>query len=509
MSRFLTSEITDVTVYRRGAEITRKVRVSVTKGKNSIALALVSPTVDGESVKVNLGGNAVLVSAEYTVDYLHAPDENEKLKALKESKKRTEEKIQRLKDKNETSASELELLDHNCRLGDESNYDASTVEQLVTLYRSSVNSIKREIADNNSELETLVEELTRINNALSGRGVRGTAVGVVNVELFTDADADTDITLTYFDNGASWSGSYDLRAADSESPILLMAKGRVVQNTNEDWNEVFLKLSTGNPTVSGKQPKLQPWYIDFTMSAAAMARRAYAVEAHVARADEDGCPAGIMTCDLDTVATVEETSAAFEFKLPAVYTVRSCADGLGVDIFHEKLDTEYVYYTVPKCECKVYLLARVSGWEKLNIISGKARIFLGNTYIGSTYIDANTTADDLDISFGTVDFITVSRVKGKGMVSKKLFGGNIKKTVEWEITVKNLRSTEIKIEIHDQLPLSANKSIDVTDVETSGAEADEKTGELVWKPTVEAGKTFNAEIRYTVEYPSDKRVVLE
>ena len=115
MSKFLTSEITDVTVYRRGAEITRKVRVSVTKGKNSIALALVSPTVDGESVKVNLSGNTVLVSAEYTVDYLHAPDESERVKTLNENKKRTEEKIQRLKDKNETSAKELELLDHNCR----------------------------------------------------------------------------------------------------------------------------------------------------------------------------------------------------------------------------------------------------------------------------------------------------------------------------------------------------------------------------------------------------------
>src|SRR5205085_12519788 len=74
-----------------------------------------------------------------------------------------------------------------------------------------------------------------------------------------------EVNLSYFARNASWKPSYDLRAKDIKGQVSLLYKASVTQNTGENWENVHVMLSTGNPTLGGNKPELVPWYLSFLM----------------------------------------------------------------------------------------------------------------------------------------------------------------------------------------------------------------------------------------------------
>jgi len=58
---------------------------------------------------------------------------------------------------------------------------------------------------------------------------------------------------------AGWYPIYDLRAEDLDSPIGLTYKAMVYQKTGNNWKDVVLQLSTGDPNKSSTPPNMNPW----------------------------------------------------------------------------------------------------------------------------------------------------------------------------------------------------------------------------------------------------------
>jgi hypothetical protein len=59
---------------------------------------------------------------------------------------------------------------------------------------------------------------------------------------------------------AGWTSSYDVRLTGDQ--LTLSWYGLITQRTGEDWPECDLTLSTARPTVTAKVPELDPWYLD-------------------------------------------------------------------------------------------------------------------------------------------------------------------------------------------------------------------------------------------------------
>ena len=69
--------------------------------------------------------------------------------------------------------------------------------------------------------------------------------------------------LSYVVPNAGWIPTYDLRGKDIATPLSMQMKANVQQATGEDWKDVKLTLSSGNPMESGLKPELQPWNLGF------------------------------------------------------------------------------------------------------------------------------------------------------------------------------------------------------------------------------------------------------
>jgi hypothetical protein len=92
---------------------------------------------------------------------------------------------------------------------------------------------------------------------------------------------------------------------------------------------------------------------------------------------------------------------------------------------------------------------------------------------------------------------------------KKFIGTTIKETIGWNITVKNNKDAKIKIFVYDQFPISARKSIEVEQLELSGAKIEERTGKLSWELELQPNEKKEIKTSYSVKYPKDEYIIVE
>ena len=63
------SDISEVTVYSQGAQITRLAKYKASTGVNTIVIEGVSPRIDPKSLQVNASGAIVIIDSKYSIKY--------------------------------------------------------------------------------------------------------------------------------------------------------------------------------------------------------------------------------------------------------------------------------------------------------------------------------------------------------------------------------------------------------------------------------------------------------
>jgi uncharacterized protein (TIGR02231 family) len=201
---------------------------------------------------------------------------------------------------------------------------------------------------------------------------------------------------------------------------------------------------------------------------------------------------------------VEIPELSAEFDIERKYTIPSDDKPYIVEISKHQLPATYKHFAVTKLDKDVFLLARITGWEDLDLVQGPANIYYAGTYIGQSFIDTRNVKDTLDLSLGRDNKVLVTRSKLNNYSSTTLVGTKLKETKTFEYSVKNNRKTDIEIEIHDQLPVSQSDEIEVKYIEISGAEYELNTGQITWKFKLAAGESKKLTFSYYIKYPKNK-----
>jgi uncharacterized protein (TIGR02231 family) len=286
----------------------------------------------------------------------------------------------------------------------------------------------------------------------------------------------------------------------------------VYQSTGEDWNNVRLKLSTSNPNRSHIKPELPVWYINYFTAQ----RRTMAAVAGVARSEaRENLAIGSAESDAKMLselspaqssanyAQLVETMANVEFDIKLDYDVPSDGNTHMVAVKSESLPATYLHYLVPKLETEAFLIARVTGWENLNLLPGNANLFYDGTYVGQTVINPNVIADTLDLAMGRDNAITVKRSRLKDKESSKLLGSEIVRTIAYELRIKNNKSKAINLVMEDQIPVSSNKDIKVELKDAGKADYNASTGGLKWEYKLDSLNSKAIKFAYEVTHNKD------
>jgi len=208
-----------------------------------------------------------------------------------------------------------------------------------------------------------------------------------------------------------------------------------------------------------------------------------------------------------SISYKNETSV--EFSIEYKQTILSNNQQNTVVYKNSDLNAEYEFQSIPKLSEKVYLIGKVADWSGADLLDGEANIYMENSFVGKTQINADQFSDTLEISFGVDNNILVKREKLKDFSQEQFIGANKRVTTSWEISIRNNKSYPIEINLYDQVPLSTNKEIEVEPVELSGGKSNEIIGQVNWDIKLNPNESKEILFTYSVRYPKNKRIILE
>ncbi|MGZ4033231.1 MAG: DUF4139 domain-containing protein [Bacteroidia bacterium] len=503
-------------IYLYGAEVTHTKQVTLNPGRNKIIFTGLSPKLDAKSIQVNTSGDVSILAISDATNYTANQKESTKIKSLKDSVAILNDGISQTNNDKDAYVSEKNMIIRNEAIGGtEKGVAIAELKLAADFYRSRIKEINSEVSRLEKKDLLLTEALNKVNAELEELNAKNNQpTAEISVLINSSVKATTTIDLKYIVTDAGWSPSYDLRAEDINQPIELKYRAKVFNNTGVDWNDIKIKLSTADPSQSASKPLLSPWNLNYnsyddqpyghTSGEGYISNRLEEKDGNQPAAKAP--PVGNPKVEMVEIQ-VSELSAEFDIKNN--YTIPSDFKPYIVDVTEYKLPATYQHFSVPKLDKNAFLLARINGWEDLNLVEGPANVYYSGTYVGQSYINTRSTDDTLDLSLGRDNKVLVTRTKVKEYSSKKILGNYTKETFAYEMVVKNNRKTSIQIEVQDQLPISTQSDITVEALETSKGIEDIKTGEYSWTYTLQPGDIKKISFSFSVKYPKNTKLPME
>jgi uncharacterized protein (TIGR02231 family) len=508
------AEIKHVTVFPDRAQVDHEGTITVTPGKTTFKLGGLSPYIDVQSIQVKGYGEFTILSVNYQNNYIENLEDSPEIKSIRNQIEVLQAKVE---DENAALSTlkerEAFLIANRAILVKETTFTIEQLKNVMELYTTSIDQInttslkkQRLIKEYNKQIAALQQQAT------DKMGKQQLPSGEILVAISSEKQLSGKMTVSYVVSNAGWYPSYDIRVDDIKNPVGIFYKANVFQNSGVDWNDVKLSFSNATPWVAGDIPVIYPWFIDFNVPQPILYRgkvnRSEAPQVMMESVAQDKAMEEVKEAAPVIVAKqVGETTITFDIAVP--YTIPSDGKLQTVEIQRLTSPAEYKYVTTPKLSEKAYLAAYITDWAKLSLQTGEATLYFENSFVGKSTLNVNQLTDTLTISLGTDNSILVKREKRKDFTTRKVLGSNRTDIFSFLLTVRNNKSTAVKITLNDQIPVSSNNSISVDPTELSGGKLNSQTGEIKWDLELKPQESRQIIFSYSVKYPKDKIVILE
>lgn len=520
---FTSAKVKSATVYFNSAEISQSASVTLPAGTSEVVIKNVANYLQENTLQIGAPPNVTVLSAQFTNNYISEfePDENSPaLKKVRDSIKLVEKEIAVVVNQKTSEQKTLELLDKNNQVyGQQSGLSVAELIKMVDYYKAKRTETANTINTLYTKEQKLNEKLADLRSKLEVNVAKEEKVstGKLVLQIMSDIALSTQLDISYLTQGASWQPFYDLRADNITSPINMLYKAQVVQQTGIDWKKVKLTLSSGTPNQSSYAPELNPWFLRFNNTLEEVVVTGYGSRDKKLKETLQGQVAGLSISTGDaapgyssisnyTTITENQMNVSFDIDLP--YDIASNGKQHSVTLKEIKLPATYRHYAVPKLEQEAFLLAEISDYAKYNLLRGEANIIFEGMYIGKTSINPSQTADTLNLSMGRDKKISVKREMVAEKSSSKFLSSGKEQVFTYDIIIRNNKKEAAKLTLKDQYPVSTDKEIEVVLLQSDSAKVEAETGILTWELSLKPAETKKIRISYRVKSPKSKSVDL-
>jgi uncharacterized protein (TIGR02231 family) len=530
--RTISSKIHKVTVYLQGANLFYSENLNLQPGNNEIIFENISPNIQAPSLQASSKG-ALVMDIKHQVKY-----KEKKIATYKYDKE-----IENALDSIENIDYELKDIDNKTYvLETEKNMllnnriiKGQPVRDSLPLLRDGMSFLKEKlnaIYEQSLKLEKSRNKLTKLKNKLNTRyatlqllqngqsGIDYTNAQVINqvvLTVYSEIATSATVSFNYYVSTANWIPVYDLQATSATNNFQLKYFANVTQSSGLDWNNVPLTISTSNPNESNIKPELNPWYLSF-----AEYRRKEYEKMGISNTSKPLSSQSFESLDnkritqddvnqdkfyVENYIQVMENIIRTEYQIKLDYTIAADGKMHKVLINQKEVPMLMQFAAVPKVCTDAFLMAKVTGWEEMNIIPGNARLYFDGGYVGEIYLDASATDDTLHINLGRDKSISLTRKKIKENYKEKILADEKIETRIIEIVVRNTKNIPVEIVLEDQIPIvTGTNDIKVELLESDGATFDEVTGKLTWKVKLKVKESEKIKFSYQIKYPKGKTI---
>jgi hypothetical protein len=262
------SKIEKVTVFLNGAQVQRSAIATLPNGKSEILLRGLTPNLEQQSVIVKGEGDFTILSVKPQMNFLEEVKRKDTIVNLETERERLYDLISYDSTEMLVLRNEEEILQRNRVqvIGIQDNVNKTEeLTNLIDLQRKRLTTIYDRKLELQKTANKRYKELYKIAAQLIELNAKkSTTTAEVLVTVFvknTPSVQNAKLTLEYIVPNSNWYPTYDIRVKDVTSPMQAQMKAKVRQNSGEDWREVKLTLSTGEPKRTGIKPELGTWML--------------------------------------------------------------------------------------------------------------------------------------------------------------------------------------------------------------------------------------------------------
>ena len=499
------SKIDNIIIYNSGATVNRIGLVNLKKGTNKIFISNLSPKLISESIQFNVKSNDVIInSISKQANFLGNSFSNTQVIYIEDSIQRIDESIREKTVNLEVYNQGKDLLDQNKSvLKTSREFIIDDLMDLTEYFNQKIKEIQINISKVNKEILDLKKIKTSLKKQLNSikSNVDNQVCDIV-IQLTCSKDGEFNYELNYNTMQAGWVPSYDFRVKEINSPIKLTYKAKVYQNTNEEWSDIQLSLSTGQLNKSNKAPNFNPQIIRNTTNYRKDTRYSNkSISSMSIEMNDSEDEPNEKSLSSSEYTSVDFSGTQIKYNISLPYSIPSQKSPIFIEIQQLNLNANYDYYCYPKVDKDVFLMCHFEKLSSKNFLPGSGQVYFAGKSIGSTYLDPFSIKKTIDLSLSRDVSILVERILETKLSSESKVGDNIKIEKSYKVTLKNNKNKAVNLVLIDQIPVSNKKSIDVQLMESSEAKHSKNNGKLVWNLKLNPEEIVVKKFSFSVKHP--------
>lgn len=506
----LESRVDAVTVYPRGADVTRVAPVSLTPGSSIVML-------EGLPGDIDLGRVTAVVEDETVEVRAIRLDVREQREAFDEEVRRLEAAIAEVQDAieaidDEIAAAELQLkflegLAEDYAAGERA--EAVTGQADIASWRQAMDSIGSGAGEAMERIRNArklrredEQELSVLERELEAKRGRRADSAVLMVSLASESSLETELRVSYFRSQAWWRSGYSAYLDSAASHLRLMHEAQVFQTTGEPWRNVQLTLSTGDPGGAMQTPDQDSEFLDLEDASAFAREQAFRQE----RAFERGAALEEVVM---TGARVSPNRYAVIYEADARADILNSTDeAQSVPLAEYRVGVSLVTRTTPRKSARAYVTAKFTHDSETPLFGGPLRVFVDGAFAGRTEFPELLPGTEAVLPMGPDRQVEVVAIDQGGERGREGFltSRNTELT-DYLFEIVNRHSEATEVEVVDYYPVPRDERIDVS-VPDSATTPDEKDlddrpGVVAWRKELVPGERWRISHQYEVSYPRD------
>ena len=376
--------LTSASVYRNGCIEKRTGTVYLKQGTQEIRLRGLSNSADGDSLRLSVPQG--VSGSNVQLSHLSQEEKQEKLKEYSD-------RLDRITSLIETKEKLAALWENNADFSQKESISIGEMTSYLEKLPERLEAISRELTRLREEKKTLDKEYAEAKNKA--------ALPYVTAELYAAKAGEYPVELTYRDFQASWNPVYEIHSDKDSDSLKLRMRAQIMQNTHEDWEGATLTLFSGNPSVSGTIPEMNPTHLRFyvprpkartagfggMMKASAMREAKMVMEEECLDADAtmemSAAPMMNMVAADSGRAVKGETMT--EYPLNGTWDIRKGQEII-CDIKTDLLSCRCHVVAVPKLSDEAYLAAEVATADLEDMQDTPAAVYVNGAFVGNVVL---------------------------------------------------------------------------------------------------------------------------
>ena len=259
----ITSKVKSATIFLNNAQVTRIKEVKLDQGIQLLKFIGLSPFIDKKSIQIK-AKNIEIQAVNFQKNYLSKNKKSTELISLEKKLNFLDKEIEKENVNLLTTQEKIRFFKENRSIRGSQTLTVIALKETAQFYGDQMILLNTKELNSNNTLKRLQREKKLVTKQLEGLTIKNSYfTGEIIVKVTSDLAKNTDFQLIYNVSNVSWYPTYDVRVTDINSPLTIVYKANVKQNSKVDWNNVKLQFSSANPNQSTKAGKITPYFIGY------------------------------------------------------------------------------------------------------------------------------------------------------------------------------------------------------------------------------------------------------